>query len=76
VIYTLRSMFRDTVKSRWLGADGVYRRRPLAHGESICRVQEHLQDGARRPASLARDRVGVSFRPEEREQPAARRKRE
>jgi polyphosphate kinase len=42
VIFTLRSMFRDTVKSRWLGADGVCRRRPLAHGESICRVQEHL----------------------------------
>ena len=68
VIYTLRSMFRDTVKSRWLGADGVYRRRPLAHGESPFRVQDHLQDEARRLASLARDRAGVSFRPEERRQ--------
>jgi polyphosphate kinase len=65
VIYTLRSMFRDTVKSRWLGADGVYRRRPLAKGESPFRVQEHLQEEARRLASLARDRAGVSFRPEE-----------
>jgi polyphosphate kinase len=76
VIYTLRSMFRDTVKSRWLGADGVYRRRPLAHGESPFRVQEHLQDEARRLASLARDRAGVSFRPEEREQLPPRRTRE
>jgi hypothetical protein len=44
-------LFRNTVKSRWLGADGVYRRRL---------------------ASLARDRAGVSFRPEEREKSAAR----
>jgi len=65
VIYTLRAMFRDTVKSRWLGADGVYRRRPLAHGESPFRAQEHLQEEARRLASLARDRAGVTFRPEE-----------
>ena len=76
VIYTLRSMFRDTVKSRWLGADGVYRRRKLAKGESPFRVQEHLQEEARRLASVARDRAGVSFRPEEREKPPARRKRE
>jgi polyphosphate kinase len=68
VIDTLRSMFRDTVKSRWLGADGVYRRRRLAHGEAPFRVQEHLQEEARRLASLARDRAGVSFRPEERKQ--------
>jgi polyphosphate kinase len=76
VIYTLRSMFRDTVKSRWLDADGVYRRRPLAHGEVPFRVQEHLQEEARRLASLARDRAGVSFRPEEREKASPRRKRE
>jgi polyphosphate kinase len=75
-IYTLRSMFRDTVKSRWLGADGVYRRRPLAHGETPFRVQEHLQEEARRLALLARDRAGVSFRPEEREKAPLRRKRE
>jgi polyphosphate kinase len=67
VIYTLRSMFRDTVKSRWLGADGVYRRLPLAPGEAPFRVQEHLQEEARRLASLARDRAGVSFRPEGRQ---------
>jgi polyphosphate kinase len=75
VIDTLRAMFRDTVKSRWLGADGVYRRRPLAKGESPFRVQEHLQEEARRLASLARDRAGVSFRPEEREKTPSPRKR-
>ena len=75
VIYTLRAMFRDTVKSRWLDADGVYRRRPLAKGESPFRVQEHLQEEARRLASLARDRAGVTFRPEESATPPSRRKR-
>ncbi len=75
VIYTLRAMFRDTVKSRWLGADGVYRRRPLAKGEAPFRVQEHLQEEARRLASLARDRAGVTFRPEESATPPSRRKR-
>jgi polyphosphate kinase len=63
VLYTLRAMFRDNVKSRWLGADGEYRRRPLAPGEAPFRVQAHLQEEARRLAALARDRAGVSFRP-------------
>ena len=67
VIDALRAMFRDTVKARWLGADGVYRRRPLAPGETPFRVQQHLQEEARRLASLARDRAGVTFRPEKRE---------
>jgi polyphosphate kinase len=76
VIYTLRSMFRDTVKSRWLGPDGVYHRRPLADGEPPFRVQEHLQEEARRRATLARDRAGVSFRPEEGAAARPRRRRE
>jgi polyphosphate kinase len=63
VLSTLRAMFRDNVKSRWLGADGEYRRRPLAPGEAPFRVQAHLQEEARRLAALARDRAGVSFRP-------------
>ena len=63
VLYTLRAMFRDDVKSRWLAADGEYRRRPLAPGEAPFRVQAHLQEEARRLAALARDRAGVSFRP-------------
>ena len=66
VIATLRAMFRDTVKARWLDADGVYRRRPIAPGETPFRVQEHLQEEARRLASLARDRAGVTVRPAKR----------
>jgi polyphosphate kinase len=73
VLYTLRAMFRDNVKSRWLDADGVYRRRPRAPGETPFRVQEHLQEEARRLAALARDRAGVTFRPEEREKAPTRR---
>ena len=34
VLYALRAMFRDTVKARWLGADGVYRRRPAGAGRA------------------------------------------
>jgi polyphosphate kinase len=75
VVYTLRSMFRDTVKSRWLGPDGIYRRRPLAEGDLEFRVQGHLQDEARRRELLLRDRAGVSFRPEEKVN-TPRRKRE
>ena len=59
-------MFRDNVKARWLGADGVYRRRPPRHGEAPFRVQEHLQEEARRLASAAR---GVMLQPEEDKRP-------
>ena len=69
VLYTLRAMFRDNVKSRWLESDGVYRRRAPGPGEPAFRAQEHLHDEARRLASLARDRVGVSFQPEESKRP-------
>jgi polyphosphate kinase len=66
VLYALRAMFRDNTRSRWLGPDGVYRRRPPAPGEAVFRVQQHLQAEAARAAVLARERVGVVFRPEER----------
>ena len=66
VLYTLRAMFRDTTKARWLGADGVYRRREPAAGEPPFRVQQHLQEEAERQASLAHERAGVVFRPEQR----------
>jgi polyphosphate kinase len=65
VLYALRAMFRDTVRSRWLGADGTYRRRESAHGEPAFRVQEHLYEEGRRLAALARERVGVIFKPEQ-----------
>jgi hypothetical protein len=52
------------VKSRWLQADGTYRRRKAPKGEPLCRAQEILYDQARRAATLARERTGVTFRPE------------
>jgi polyphosphate kinase len=67
VLYALRAMFRDTLKARWLGADGIYRRREPAPGEPPFRVQHHLQEEARRSASLARDRAGIAFRPAQRD---------
>ena len=64
VLTALRMMFSDTEKSHWLGADGVYRRRPPSPGEPQCRVQQALHDEGRRLASLARERTGVTLRPE------------
>jgi polyphosphate kinase len=75
VLYALRAMFRDTAKARWLSADGSYQRRGPAPGDPEFRAQAHLQEEARRLASLARDRDGVSFRPEESARPRAVRRR-
>jgi polyphosphate kinase len=66
VIGVLRAMFRDNVKSWWLGSDGAYRRSTPAPGEPPFRVQEHLQEDAIRRVSLARDSAGVVFRPQQR----------
>jgi polyphosphate kinase len=63
VLHSLRSMFRDTVKARSLGADGVYRRAANAPNEAPCRAQQSLQEDARRRAAQARERAGVAFRP-------------
>ena len=57
VLQALRAMFRDTVKARWLNADGTYRRRKVAEepkASRLCRAQETLYDQARRAAALAR----------------------
>jgi polyphosphate kinase len=43
---TLMAMFRDNVKARRLGPDGVYRRVTPAKGEAPFRVQEYLQTPA------------------------------
>jgi polyphosphate kinase len=64
VLYALRAMFRDNVKSRWLGADGVYRRREIAPGETPYRAQVDLQDVARRAAAVASQGAGVVLTPE------------
>lgn len=67
VLHALRAMFRDTVKSRWLGADGVYRRRAPAAGEPPFRAQQALQDDARRAAAAAGESRGVVLQPTPRE---------
>ena len=64
ILTTLRMMFSDTEKARWLDTDGIYRRRPPSPGETRCRAQEALHEEGRRLASLARERTGVTFRPE------------
>jgi polyphosphate kinase len=64
VTYALRAMFRDNVKARCLGPHGTYERKPRAANEQPFRVQQHLQEEARRRSSLARERAGVTFRPE------------
>jgi polyphosphate kinase len=65
VLHALRAMFRDTAKSRWLRADGAYRRRPPGRGERPFRVQQALQEEARRAVSVAGEGTGVVLRPEE-----------
>ena len=64
VIGALRAMFRDTAKSWRLLPDGTYQRRAPADGEPPFRVQQFLQDEARRAATLARDAAGITFVPE------------
>jgi len=64
VMAALEAMFRDTVKSSRLGADGVYRRIQPEPGEEPFRAQQFLQDEARRVADLQKDRAGVTFQPE------------
>jgi len=64
VLHALWAMFRDTVKSRWLRADGAYVRRPRAPGEPVFRVQQALLEDARRAAALATGGTGVAFRPQ------------
>jgi polyphosphate kinase len=63
VMNALRAMFRDNVKARKLGNDGVYRRVRRPKGEAPLRVQQFLQDEAHRAASLARERLGTTFQP-------------
>ena len=64
VLNALRAMFRDNVKARCLRPDGSYERKKPQPGEPPFRVQQHLQEEARRRAMLARDRAGVTFTPE------------
>ena len=63
VLNALRAMFRDNVKARALGSDGVYTRLSPGADDSVCRVQVTLQEEARRRSAQAIERAGVTFRP-------------
>ena len=63
VLGVLRSMFRDNVKARRLGPDGLYKRVRRAKGDTPCRVQQFLQEEAHRMADVARERSGTTFQP-------------
>ena len=65
VLHALRAMFRDTVKSRWLGADGVWTRRVAGEGEETFRVQAVLYEDARKTAGAGRDASGFVIAPED-----------
>jgi len=67
VLHALRAMFRDNVKARQLQPDGSYRRRVASAGEDYFRVQQVMQDEAKRVAQLARENAGVTFTPVQRE---------
>ena len=62
IIHVLRAMFRDTEKARSLGPDGVYTRAAGSANDTPCRVQQLLQEEARRRAAQAIERAGVTFR--------------
>ena len=64
VLGALRAMFRDNVKARVLRSDGIYERKRQGEDDAPFRVQQYLQEEARRRAALARERVGVTFSPE------------
>ena len=63
ILHALRTMFRDNVKARVLGPDGIYTRRPAAERKTPCRAQVVLQEEARRRMAQALERAGVSLRP-------------
>ena len=63
ILHALRAMFRDNMKARVLGPDGVYTRASANAAEPACRVQVMLQEEARRRAAQAIERAGVTFKP-------------
>jgi polyphosphate kinase len=69
VLHALRAMFRDNVKARVLGPDGVYTRVSRAPGEGECRVQLALMEEAHRRAAQAADRAGITLRPARQQPP-------
>jgi polyphosphate kinase len=63
VLEALSAMFRDNVKARRLGPDGVYRRAHPARGEEPFRAQLYLYEEARRRARPAEHVPSAAFVP-------------
>jgi polyphosphate kinase len=68
VMEALRAVWRDNVKARCLRSDGAYERKKRPRNDQPFRIQQYLQDEARRRMSQMRERAGVTFRPERSEQ--------
>jgi polyphosphate kinase len=67
VLHALRAMFRDNAKARRLDADGVYHRATPARNEPVYRVQQVLQDEARRRTTAGKSGRVISSTPHARE---------
>ena len=63
VLDGLDAMFLDNVKSRWLQADGSYRRRRPAKGDEAFRAQVHLYREAERALEKARAAAPLTLEP-------------
>jgi polyphosphate kinase len=63
VLDALDAMFQDNVKSRWLQADGAYKRKKPPKGEDPFRAQIHLHREAQRARERARAAAGVTLEP-------------
>ena len=57
------ALVQDNVKSRWLQADGTYKRKRPGKGDDPFRVQLHLYREALRASTRARTGVDVVFEP-------------
>jgi len=63
VLDGLDAMFLDNVKSRWLQADGTYRRRKPAKGDEAFRAQVHLYREAERAFDKAHAAAPLTLEP-------------
>jgi polyphosphate kinase len=62
-LQALDRLFEDNVKSRWLQADGTYKRRRPAKGEDPVRAQDAIYADLQRSVAKARAGEVVAFEP-------------
>jgi len=63
VLEALDAMFLDTVKARWLQADGTYKRKKAGKGEEPFRTQLHLYREYQKAREKARSASGLTLQP-------------